>query len=239
MAKAGAVTMTEYPAARSSRARRSSRAAAPWSSGFSLAGAAAAGRASAAIGRHGGQPARPGPGRLVDPRSIPTTRSTSSRARSRSATASRTGFLQVLAEELDLDMSQMIYGTSVHGQPATSTSTVDTNVVLSTGGEGGSNAMSSTGGKIRAAGVVARQALLGLASTKLGVPVGEPLRKQGRRLGRRHDRHLRRARRRPAAQRDDPGVRVEHPPGRGRLEAGRPVHAGHDRACRGSTSRAR
>ena len=71
-----------------------------------------------------------------------------------------------------MDMSQMIYGTSVHGKhPATLTSTVDTNVVLSTGGEGGSNAMSSTGGKIRAAGVVARQALLGLASTQLGVPV--------------------------------------------------------------------
>ena len=81
--------------------------------------------------------------------------------------------------------------------------------------------MSSTGGKIRAAGVVARQALLGLASTKLGVPVDEPHRKQGRRLGRRHDRHLRRARRRQVAERDDPGRRVEHPPGRGRLEAGR------------------
>ena len=47
---------------------------------------------------------------------------------------------------------------------------VDTWVAGSTGGEGGSNAMSGTGPKIRNVGALTRQALLGLASTTLGVP---------------------------------------------------------------------
>ena len=81
-----------------------------------------------------------------------------------------TGFLQVLAEELNTDMSQMIYGTSVRDARGALDTNVDTNVVLSTGGEGGSNAMSGTGGRIRAAGVVAYTTLLGLASQSLGVP---------------------------------------------------------------------
>src|SRR5579884_1524789 len=81
-----------------------------------------------------------------------------------------TGFLEVVAEELDTDMSQMRYGTStyVHGDPANTL--VDTWVVANVGGEGGSNAMSGTGPKIRAAAVTARQALLVLASKQLGVP---------------------------------------------------------------------
>ena len=78
-----------------------------------------------------------------------------------------TGFLQVLAEELDTDMSQMRYGMF---NPNTK-DVVDTWVVGSTGGEGGSNAMSGTGPKIRNVGALARQALLGMASTKLGTPV--------------------------------------------------------------------
>ena len=63
-----------------------------------------------------------------------------------------TGFLQVLAEELDMDMSQMRYGlfnTSSHD-------VVDTYNAVSSGGEGGSNAMSGTGPKIRNVGVLAR-----------------------------------------------------------------------------------
>jgi CO/xanthine dehydrogenase Mo-binding subunit len=48
---------------------------------------------------------------------------------------------------------------------------VDTYRVISSGGEGGSNAMSGTGPKIRNVGALARQALLGMASTSLGVPV--------------------------------------------------------------------
>ena len=78
-----------------------------------------------------------------------------------------TGFLEVLAEELNMDMSQMHYGNF----NAAALDVVDTWVAVSSGGEGGSNAMSGTGPKIRAAGAIAYQALLGKASAKLGVPV--------------------------------------------------------------------
>ncbi len=78
-----------------------------------------------------------------------------------------TGFLQVLAEELDMDMSQMYYGRYNNAKAAHA----DTWVVVSTGGEGGSNAMSGQGPKIRNIGAITRAALLGMASTKLGVPV--------------------------------------------------------------------
>jgi nicotinate dehydrogenase subunit B len=77
-----------------------------------------------------------------------------------------TGFLQVLAEELNMDMDQMHYGNFNKA----SLDVVDTYVAVSSGGEGGSNAMSGTGPKIRAAGAIAYQALLGMASTNLGVP---------------------------------------------------------------------
>jgi CO/xanthine dehydrogenase Mo-binding subunit len=78
-----------------------------------------------------------------------------------------TGFLQVLAEELDMDMSQMYYGRYNNQQAPHA----DTWVVVSTGGEGGSNAMSGQGPKIRNVGALARQALLTMASAKLGAPV--------------------------------------------------------------------
>ncbi len=78
-----------------------------------------------------------------------------------------TGFLEVLAEELNMDMSQMRYGDF----NKSSLDVVDTYVAVSSGGEGGSQAMSGTGPKIRAAGAIAYQALLGMASSKLGVPV--------------------------------------------------------------------
>ena len=78
-----------------------------------------------------------------------------------------TGFMMVAAEELDVDISQMIYGSSSnHGALSN-----DSYVVGLTGGIGGSNSMSSTGHRIRAAAVAARSELLKLASTKLGVPV--------------------------------------------------------------------
>jgi nicotinate dehydrogenase subunit B len=83
-----------------------------------------------------------------------------------------TGFLQVLAEELDMDMIQMKYGSTNYDSAGHMLNTiVDTWVVASTGGEGGSNAMSGQGPKIRAAGAQARGILLGMASTQLGVPV--------------------------------------------------------------------
>ncbi|HEX4518408.1 MAG TPA: molybdopterin cofactor-binding domain-containing protein, partial [Gaiellaceae bacterium] len=79
-----------------------------------------------------------------------------------------TGFLQVLAEELSTDMSQMRYGMF----NPNSLDVVDTWLAVSSGGEGGSNAMSGTGPKIRQVGAVVYNALLGMASTNLGVPVG-------------------------------------------------------------------
>jgi len=82
-----------------------------------------------------------------------------------------TGFLQVLAEELDTDISQMRYAQSEYDSTGHNSNTrVDTWVAASTGGEGGSNAMSGTGPKIRAAGVAARAFMLNLASQQLGVP---------------------------------------------------------------------
>ncbi len=81
-----------------------------------------------------------------------------------------TGFLMVAAEELDLDMSQMIYGTSSQTSAGAANTVVDSYVTLSTGGEGGSQAMHRTGPQIRAAAAAARQALMGLAAKQLGVP---------------------------------------------------------------------
>jgi CO/xanthine dehydrogenase Mo-binding subunit len=78
-----------------------------------------------------------------------------------------TGFLQVVAEELDMDISQMRYGLF---NPSSHT-VVDTYNAVSSGGEGGSNAMSGTGPKIRNVATLARAALLSMASAKLGVPV--------------------------------------------------------------------
>jgi CO/xanthine dehydrogenase Mo-binding subunit len=71
-----------------------------------------------------------------------------------------TGFLMIAAEELGMDMSQMHYG-----QP-------DTWVSVSSGLNAGSFAMSNFSPAVRGAAVAANQALLGLASTTLGVPVG-------------------------------------------------------------------
>ena len=77
-----------------------------------------------------------------------------------------TGFLQVAAEELDMDMSQMRYGLF---NPNSHT-VVDTYNAVSSGGEGGSNAMSGTGPKIRNVAALARQALLGMAATSSASP---------------------------------------------------------------------
>jgi CO/xanthine dehydrogenase Mo-binding subunit len=80
-----------------------------------------------------------------------------------------TGFMMVAAAELDVDLSQMIYGTSTHANGQALNSVNDSYVVALTGGIGGSNSMSSTGHRIRAAAVAARAELLKLASAKLGV----------------------------------------------------------------------
>ncbi|MEI8106158.1 MAG: molybdopterin cofactor-binding domain-containing protein, partial [Actinomycetes bacterium] len=69
-----------------------------------------------------------------------------------------TGILQLVAEELDMNMSQMVYA---HPE----------SWLNATGGGGGSGGISSRSTQARAAGAYARQILLGLASTQLGVPV--------------------------------------------------------------------
>ena len=62
-----------------------------------------------------------------------------------------TGFLQVVAEELDHDIKLMRYGPSLYNAEGAMNSRVDTWDAVNTGGEGGSNAMSGTGPQIRAA----------------------------------------------------------------------------------------
>ena len=137
--------------------------------GFSIAGSALAGKASAAFPAAPATPAGYNPDlNQVDSWITIGADETITLKTSQIETGNgiTTGFLQVLAEELDADMSQMRYGmfnTNSHD-------VVDTWVAGSTGGEGGSNAMSGTGPKIRNVGALARQALLGLASTRLGVP---------------------------------------------------------------------
>jgi nicotinate dehydrogenase subunit B len=72
---------------------------------------------------------------------------------------SMTGLLMVAAEELNADMSQMRWITN------------DTDVTPNQGTTAGSSAISSGGKQTRAASAAAYQTLLGLASTQLGVPV--------------------------------------------------------------------
>ncbi|HEX4520165.1 MAG TPA: molybdopterin cofactor-binding domain-containing protein [Gaiellaceae bacterium] len=70
-----------------------------------------------------------------------------------------TGLLMVAAEELNVDLAQMHWVN------------VDTNVTPDTGGTYGSSSIKSCSPQCRAAAAFAKQALLGLASTNLGVPV--------------------------------------------------------------------
>jgi CO/xanthine dehydrogenase Mo-binding subunit len=85
-----------------------------------------------------------------------------------------TGFLMIAAEELDLDMGQMIYGSSVQASDGTVLATVtDGWRAVNTGGHGGSQAIQSVGQQVRAAAATARQSLLSLAAAKLGVPASQ------------------------------------------------------------------
>jgi nicotinate dehydrogenase subunit B len=137
--------------------------------GFSLAGSAVAGKASAA----------PSPaGYLPDINQIDSwitlgadNTVTLKMSQIEVGNGITTGFLQVLAEELDMDISQMYYGR-YENQP-TFAPHADTWIAVSTGGEGGSNAMSGQGPKIRNVGALVRGALLSMASAKLGVPVAQ------------------------------------------------------------------
>jgi nicotinate dehydrogenase subunit B len=132
--------------------------------GFSLAGSALAGKAGAAASPAGYNPDLNQMDSWISVGADNTV--TLKMSQIETGNGITTGFLQVLAEELDMDMSQMYYGRyNNEKQPVE-----DTWVVASTGGEGGSNAMSGQGPKIRNVGALARAALLGMASTKLGVP---------------------------------------------------------------------
>jgi len=73
---------------------------------------------------------------------------------------STTGILVLAAEELDMDISQLNFARN------------DTNVTPDTGLTAGSSTISSVGPRIRSSAATARQALLGMAATQLGVPVG-------------------------------------------------------------------
>jgi CO/xanthine dehydrogenase Mo-binding subunit len=72
---------------------------------------------------------------------------------------SNTGLMMIAAEELDVDISQMKF--VIH----------DTNVTPNTGGTFGSSSIASAGPRVRSAAATAKQALLSMAATQLGVPV--------------------------------------------------------------------
>jgi nicotinate dehydrogenase subunit B len=67
------------------------------------------------------------------------------------------GLLMIIGEELDMDLSQLTFIPS------------DTNVTPDTGVTVGSSSITQAGPRLRAAGAYAKQALLGLAATNLGV----------------------------------------------------------------------
>ena len=69
-----------------------------------------------------------------------------------------TGFLMVAAEELGVDMAQIRH------------SHWDTNLIVNSGSTGGSTAIQNTSPNVRAAAATARQALVAMASSALGVP---------------------------------------------------------------------
>jgi nicotinate dehydrogenase subunit B len=139
--------------------------------GFSLAGAGLAGKAGAAA---------PSPdGYLPDDSLVdswlkitPDNKAMLMTSEVEVGQGTTTGFLMVVAEELDMDMSQVIYGSSVKDSAGNQmTSRTDTWIVLSTGGIGGSQSTVRTSPLIRGAAVAARAQLLKLASAQLGVPV--------------------------------------------------------------------
>jgi nicotinate dehydrogenase subunit B len=80
---------------------------------------------------------------------------------------SSTALLQIAGEELDMAMSQLKFVDP------------DTNLTPDTGSSSGSSTIEQRGPETRAAAATARQALLGLASTSLGVPVASLTVKDG------------------------------------------------------------
>jgi CO/xanthine dehydrogenase Mo-binding subunit len=76
-------------------------------------------------------------------------------------TGSDTGLMMIAGEELNMDMSQLEFVLA------------DTNVTPNTGKHSASNTIKNAGPGVRAAAASAAQALLGLASTNLGVPTAQ------------------------------------------------------------------
>jgi nicotinate dehydrogenase subunit B len=79
----------------------------------------------------------------------------------RQGTGSDTGLLMIAGEELDMDMSQLKFLIA------------DTAVTPNTGAHSASNTIFNGGPGVRAAAASAKQVLLGLASTRLGVPASQ------------------------------------------------------------------
>src|SRR5581483_11201634 len=72
-----------------------------------------------------------------------------------------TGFMAIVAEEMNISLDQINH------------SVWDTNLLVNSGSTGGSTAIQNTGPNVRSAAAHAYQALLSLASARLGVPVGQ------------------------------------------------------------------
>jgi nicotinate dehydrogenase subunit B len=131
--------------------------------GFSMAGAVTAGKASAA-----GAPPRGGAAGPPDATAIDSWLQVNAdntvtiyHGRVELGQGSSTGLLQIAAEELDLDFSQIV------------ATRVDTNVSPNQGSTVGSTSIRTAGPQLRAAAAEARQALLKLASANLGVPAAQ------------------------------------------------------------------
>jgi nicotinate dehydrogenase subunit B len=126
--------------------------------GFSLAGAAVAGGAPAAD--------NPYASNGVDQYSVDSwitinadNTATIKTGGIRQGTGSDTGLLMIAGEELNMDMSQLEFVLA------------DTSLTPDTGKHSASNTIKDAGPGVRAAAATAAQALVGLASTRLGVPV--------------------------------------------------------------------
>jgi nicotinate dehydrogenase subunit B len=131
--------------------------------GFSLSGAAVAGKASAATGPQRGLVAGPPNQSDIDTwlQVNPDNTVQIFHGRVELGQGSTTGLLQIAAEELDVDFSQIV------------ATRVDTHISPDQGSTVGSTSIRSAGPTLRAAAAEARQALLNLASANLGVPASQ------------------------------------------------------------------
>jgi CO/xanthine dehydrogenase Mo-binding subunit len=130
--------------------------------GFSLAGAATAGRASAATPVRGTMPGPPDMNLLDSWLQINSDNTaTVYIGKVELGQGSPTALLQIAAEELDLDMSQV------------RAARVDTHTTPDQGSTVGSGSIARGGPQVRTASAEARLALLNLASAKLGVPAAQ------------------------------------------------------------------